>query len=508
MFQNKNIQYIPLEELKLDLKSPRLPIHLSNEKDIIELILQDSSIITLMLSIGENGFFIGESLLVIEENNQHIVVEGNRRLTALKILDNPKLATLHERRIKQVLDETAYRPKDIPCILFEKREEILQHLGYKHITGTKTWNMLTKAQYFNNLIPYLKSKTFIMQTREIAKIVGTKSNYIKISLISYKLYEMVNLDKSIFYFNYIADALKYETVIKFLNINLNSENPLKKLDKNNLQIITQIFFNKKSEIFINKDDLIKLDKIFLDSDDNKILKKDNIILLKYSNIFLLKNGIQDIIKEFFVSDISKIFIISSDKEIYPISYQNDSKNIKSFLFTFPKYSENFIEYIFQSFISKYGLKNIILDLKALKDNIGDFKIFLKNYSDDEKIINIIIKIITIDNIYDVKKLIYNMADNSFFHKYNILKRVENENIIKIFSIMIKLLIYHKNELFIFQINNFEDINVIDKNISRTIISEIKVLQEHIPKKLLFFLNFTSSRIFDVDDLYDFYFKGV
>ena len=508
MFQNKNIKHIPLGELQLDLKSPRLPIHSFNKNDIIEWMLQESSIITLMLSIGENGFCIGESLLVIEENNQYIVVEGNRRLTALKILDNPKLATLHKRQIKQVLDETTYRPKDIPCILFEKREEIFQYLGYKHITGIKTWDMLAKAQYFNNLIPYLESKTFLKQIRELAKMVGTKSNYIKMSLISYKLYEMVNLDKSTFYFKYIADALKYETVIQFLNINLDSENPLENLDEKNLEIITQMFFDKSGSFFINKDDLIELDKFFLDSDDSKILKEGNIILLKYSNRFLLENGIQDIIKESFSSDISKVFIMSNDTKTSPIFRQNYSKNIKSFLFKFPKYSENFIEYIFQSFISEYGIKNIILDLKELRDKIEGFNVFLQNYSDDEEIIHIINKIIEIDNIYDVKRLIYNVVDNSFLHRYNIFKRVENENIIKIFSIIIKLLTYHKNKLFIFQIDNFEDINTVNKNVSRKIVSDIKVLQEHIPQKILFFLSFTSSNIFDVDDLYNFYFKGI
>jgi len=508
MFQNKSIKYIPLEELELDSKNPRLPIHSSNENDIIEWMLQDASIITLMLSIGENGFFIGESLLVIKEDNQYVVVEGNRKLTALKILDNPKLATLHKRQIKQVLDETAYRPKDIPCILFNKREEIFKYLGYKHITGIQTWNKLTKAQYFNNLIPDLKSKTFLKQIGELAKMVGTKSNYIKMSLISYKLYEMVNIDKSIFYFEYIVDALKYETVIQFLNINLDSENPLDNLDEKNLEIITQIFSDKSGSFLINKDDLIELDKFFLDSDDSKILKEDNIILLKYSNRFLLENEIQDIIKESFSSDISKVFIMSNDKKVSPIFHQNDAENIKRFLFKFPKYSENFIEYFFQSFISEYGIKNIILDLKESRDRLEDFDTFLQNYSDDEEIINIFNKIIEIDNINDVKRLIYNIADNSFLHRYSIFKRVENENIIKIFSIMIKLLTYHKNKLFIFQIDNFEDINTIDRVNSKKIVSDIKDLRNNIPEKLLFFLNFTPFSPFDVEEFYNFYFEGV
>lgn len=273
MIKDKNMKYITLTQLQLDYKSLRLPIDSSNENDIIEWMLQDASILELMLSIGENGFFIGEPLLVIKETNQYIVVEGNRRLTALKILNNPELASVHKRKIKQILDETICRPKDIPCILFEEREEILKYLGYKHITGVKSWSILSKAKYLyeskNN------NKNIKHQSRELAKRIGSRSDYVKRLIIGYEIYNIIQnekfynidkLNKDTLYFNYIADFLRYENINNFINVDLNSENPLVKLNKQNLQILIQVFFERnRNDFYVNNANLRKLNKIFLDT---------------------------------------------------------------------------------------------------------------------------------------------------------------------------------------------------------------------------------------------------
>jgi hypothetical protein len=44
-----------------------------------------------MLAIGQHDFFIGEALLVVKNGDNFTVVEGNRRLTSLKLLSNPSL---------------------------------------------------------------------------------------------------------------------------------------------------------------------------------------------------------------------------------------------------------------------------------------------------------------------------------------------------------------------------------------------------------------------------------
>ena len=204
--KNRNqIEYININRMILDRQNIRLPASFQEkdilEEEIINWMLENASILKLMLSIGQNGFFIGDMLFVIKKDEKYIVVDGNRRLTALRLLKNPFLAKIHTTKIQKVLEETTYREEEIPCIVFNNKEEIIQHLGYKHITGIIPWNMLNKAKYLNSRIPYLKSKIFSKQTRELAKIIGSRSDYVKRILVGYKLYEMADFNESIFCFS-------------------------------------------------------------------------------------------------------------------------------------------------------------------------------------------------------------------------------------------------------------------------------------------------------------------
>ena len=272
--KEKKIEYIPLGSLKLDFKNPRLPINTSNEADIIKWMLEDASIIELMLAIGQNDFFIGEALLVVEDNNNFVVIEGNRRLTSLKILNNPDLAKIHTKKVQRVLEETKYRPSEIPCIIFDSRNDISQYLGYRHITGIKSWGMLAKAKYLNSLIPLLKTKGLYNQSRELAKKIGSRSDYVKRVLISYKIYEIIKdnnfykifqLNETTFHFNYIADSLRYENIKNFINIDLEDNNTLSSINKDNLATLISWFFKKndqlRSRVYGNSDNLSKLNKI-------------------------------------------------------------------------------------------------------------------------------------------------------------------------------------------------------------------------------------------------------
>lgn len=272
----QQIKFISLDKLKLDKLNPRLPtsLHNADENKIINWMLADASIIELMLAIGENDFFIGEALLVIEKNNDYIVVEGNRRLTALKLLNNPELANIHQKKIQRVLEITKYRPNNIPCIVFNKREEILNYLGYRHVTGIKSWGILAKARYLYNLI---KDKDYNLTevSRELAKQIGSRSDYVRRMIISYEIFEVIkdnlfykipNLNEDSFYFNYIVDSLRYENIRKFLGIELNNDDWKANLNYKNLEILIKLFFEKntenKSRILGNSDNLKKLDKIF------------------------------------------------------------------------------------------------------------------------------------------------------------------------------------------------------------------------------------------------------
>ena len=103
---NTKIEYIKIENLILDSNNPRLPsyLHGVDENQIIDYMVLDAATIELMQAIGENDFFSGEQLLVVEvENKKYKVIEGNRRLTSVKLLNDPDLASVQTKKIKRQL---------------------------------------------------------------------------------------------------------------------------------------------------------------------------------------------------------------------------------------------------------------------------------------------------------------------------------------------------------------------------------------------------------------------
>jgi hypothetical protein len=253
---NANFKRVPFEDLLLDAHNPRLPQSMGNksEKEIINFLLSDASLIELMLAIGKNGFFAGEQLLVVPEGNKYLVVEGNRRLSAVKLLHNPNLGEVYKSKIAQVIAESEYRPTDIPCLVFDSKDDILKYLGYRHITGIKSWKLLEKARYLTKLREdYFPDATINSASREIAKMIGSRRDYVVRVLSGYQLYKVIErnnfydikgVDDTNFYFNYIADSLSRSNISDFLGVDLEKENPAEDINYDNLREWTNWFFNK------------------------------------------------------------------------------------------------------------------------------------------------------------------------------------------------------------------------------------------------------------------------
>lgn len=85
---------LAVDALRLDKQNPRLPEEMLNETQasIIRYMVDEFKILEIAKSIIKNGFFINELPIVAKENKHFVVIEGNRRITALKLLRNPDLA--------------------------------------------------------------------------------------------------------------------------------------------------------------------------------------------------------------------------------------------------------------------------------------------------------------------------------------------------------------------------------------------------------------------------------
>lgn len=277
----QEFRIINISNLQLDLLNPRLPKSKQGkeQKAVIEYLLLEAATTELMESIGENDFFTGEMLLVIPNEKQegmYIVIEGNRRLAAALLLNNPQLATVKKAAVLEASQNAKYKPTDLPCLIFRHRNDIQQFLGFVHITGKKSWKMLEKARYLSDLLrgsEKFKTLSFSDASKEIARIIGSKAPYVRKMLISYSLYEIIEDEKfyqidglsdTSFFLNYFSDGLQKENIRKYMNVDIDSDEPLKELNTEHLQELVTWWFKKSegvSRVIGDSDGMKKLNKI-------------------------------------------------------------------------------------------------------------------------------------------------------------------------------------------------------------------------------------------------------
>lgn len=81
-----------LNTLQLDLNNPRIKYSgmALNQTQIMKFLIQYEKIYDLAKKISEEGYFVGEEPIICIENEKKVVLEGNRRTAALKLLREPE----------------------------------------------------------------------------------------------------------------------------------------------------------------------------------------------------------------------------------------------------------------------------------------------------------------------------------------------------------------------------------------------------------------------------------
>lgn len=190
---DNKVSYIPLNQLHFDPMNPRLPgsLHQADDDKVLEYLLLECNLVELMQSIGEKSYFDGEPLLIVPRERPETgywVVEGNRRLGALKLLASNDAAPVKPREVEQVRAAATHKPSEVPALVFPRRDDILGYLGYRHITGIKEWSPLAKARYLKQLRAQYGAD-HVAAHKALARTIGSKSTNVAKLLVGYALLE-------------------------------------------------------------------------------------------------------------------------------------------------------------------------------------------------------------------------------------------------------------------------------------------------------------------------------
>ena len=179
----REVRSVSVDSLVLDWRNPRL-IGLdvdASESEIIAQLYRDEDLSELLQSIAANGYLDIEPLVVVHDGRDHLtVLEGNRRLAAVRLYRDPELArrVTAECGVRIVVPEMPHehRPtlERVSVYRVAVREDSWSFIGFKHINGAARWESYAKAKFAAEW--YRQDETSLA---EIAGRIGDKHDTIK-----------------------------------------------------------------------------------------------------------------------------------------------------------------------------------------------------------------------------------------------------------------------------------------------------------------------------------------
>ena len=217
-------------DLVFDLENPRLieydlPENPS-DSEIVAVLWEEMDVRELVLSIAASGFFRHEPLLVAKEGGENIVIEGNRRLAAVKSLLDPSLVDVPGATIPRIDSDAKEALTSLPVVV-QTREESWRYIGFKHVNGPAKWSSFAKAQYIAKVY-----RVYGVALQEIASQIGDTHSTVQrlfrgMMVIeqaeSMGLFDRDDRWRGHFSFSHLYVGLQYTGISSFLGLRPHSD---------------------------------------------------------------------------------------------------------------------------------------------------------------------------------------------------------------------------------------------------------------------------------------------
>ena len=180
---------VAVEQLRLDHRNPRLVGEGGNasQEEMIARLYLSADLGELLQSISANGYMDIEPLIVMSDpessDDRLIVLEGNRRLAALRLLREPDLVSRIKKSeglpipIPSIGEQQRPTLDRVSVCHVDSRETARSFIGFKHINGPAKWDAYAKAQFAAEW--YKSGRDQGVNLELIANAIGDKHNTIK-----------------------------------------------------------------------------------------------------------------------------------------------------------------------------------------------------------------------------------------------------------------------------------------------------------------------------------------
>jgi hypothetical protein len=144
---------IPIENLRFDLSNPRYQ-GMTGQRDVLQRIVaeQRAKVLRIGRDIAENGMNpLKRAMVERAKGGGYTVLEGNRRLAALKLLTQPDLrdsiglTDAEVKQVKKLVNEAGESlPSELDCVVMTRESGehwiFLEHTGQNEGAGTVPWD--------------------------------------------------------------------------------------------------------------------------------------------------------------------------------------------------------------------------------------------------------------------------------------------------------------------------------------------------------------------------------
>ena len=214
-------------DLLFDAQNPRILERGSDlsQTDILRVLWEDFAVDEIAFSIAANGFFDHEPLMgevVAADDEKIVVIEGNRRLAAVRLLTNDDLRIeLGATGLPSISTEETQALRTLPVITCE-RKVIWQFIGFKHVNGAQPWDSYAKAEY----IAYVRNGIGAALD-DIAKSIGDRHSTVRRLYRAYMalrqaetidVYQVDDRARKHFSFSHLYTGLDYEGIARFTGV--------------------------------------------------------------------------------------------------------------------------------------------------------------------------------------------------------------------------------------------------------------------------------------------------
>ncbi|MEU6841403.1 hypothetical protein ABZ930_05945 [Streptomyces sp. NPDC046716] len=157
-----------IASLTLDDNNPRHAKQTASDTESIATLLEKGpdKLLRLARDIIQHGVNPTELVVVMVDDDRNVVLEGNRRVAALKLLHNPKLAPTEKlQRQIAAIAKRGEAPRRVVCVVAESRLQAehwikIRHTGENGGIGVVRWSTSEASRFGGRSTPTEKARLF------------------------------------------------------------------------------------------------------------------------------------------------------------------------------------------------------------------------------------------------------------------------------------------------------------------------------------------------------------